>query len=470
MDVTPDPLALSREQPELSAQTPITVSQKLVLAGGALLLIILIAWRPVATARGFILVSTLFYLCQTLYKFLLVRYSVTSTAGLAITPAEVAALHPPNLPTYTILVPMYHEPESVAQLVAAVQRLDYPAEKLDVQLLLEEDDAATRAAAAALELPPGFRVTVVPKSFPRTKPKACNVGLALASGTYLVIFDAEDKPDPDQLKKAVAGFARVPPEVVCLQAKLNFYNPRQNLLTRLFTAEYSAWFDLSLPGLSAIGAMIPLGGTSNHFITERLRELRGWDAYNVTEDCDLGVRIYRRGWRSCMFNSTTWEEACSRWSYWIPQRTRWIKGYIQTYMVHMRRPDRLLCELGLANSLHFQFLIGGSVLSFLINPLFWTLAALWFVFRLELLTHLFPGLVFIMAAFCLFAGNFVFAYVNAIGCYERGYHDLVRYSLLSPAYWILMSYSGWRAFAQFFANPFHWEKTQHGLFKPPPEI
>jgi cellulose synthase/poly-beta-1,6-N-acetylglucosamine synthase-like glycosyltransferase len=465
--MTPDPLVLSRVHPELSARTPITVAQKWVLAGGALLLLAALVWQPVGAARAFILLSTLFYLFHTLYKFLLVRYSVTGTAALTVTPAEIATLRDADLPVYSILVPMYQEPESVGQLVDAVRRLDYPAAKLDVQLLLEEDDAVTRDAAAAVVLPPGFRVTVVPQSFPRTKPKACNVGLSLAHGSYLVIYDAEDKPEPDQLKKAVAGFARSPATVVCLQAKLNFYNPRQNLLTKLFTAEYSAWFDLSLPGLSAIHAVIPLGGTSNHFVTDRLRELLGWDAYNVTEDCDLGVRIYRHGWSSQMFNSTTWEEACGHWSYWIRQRTRWIKGYIQTYMVHMRNPGRLLRDLGVANFLHFQLLIGGIVVSFLINPLFWTLAALWFVFRLELLTHLFPGLVFIMAAFCLFAGNFVFAYVNAIGCYERRYFDLVRYCLLSPAYWVLMSYSGWRAFGQFFANPFHWEKTRHGLFKTP---
>lgn len=459
-----DPLALSAERPELSAKTPLTVPQKAVLVVACLALVALLAWQPIPMARAMILLATVFYLAFTLYKFLLVRFSISSLAEIHISAAAAAALRDEELPVYSILVPMYQEPESLPQVVRALYELDYPAAKKDVQLLLEEDDTATRRAAAAVSLPAGFRITLVPKSFPRTKPKACNIGLGEAKGQYLVIYDAEDRPEPDQLRKAVAAFAAVGPEVVCLQSKLSFYNPRQNLLTRWFTAEYAAWFDLSLPGLSALGAVIPLGGTSNHFVTARLRELRGWDAYNVTEDCDLGVRIYRMGYRSRMLNTTTWEEACGDLPYWIRQRTRWVKGYIQTYFVHMRRPLRLLNDLGFENFVHFQLLVGGIVFSSLLNPLFWFMALLWFVLRLELLTHLFPGLVFIMAAFCLFAGNFVFAYMAAVGCYRRRYFDLVKFALLTPLYWALMSYSGWRAFGQFFANPFHWEKTRHGLF------
>jgi cellulose synthase/poly-beta-1,6-N-acetylglucosamine synthase-like glycosyltransferase len=164
-----------------------------------------------------------------------------------------------------------------------------------------------------------------------------------------------------------------------------------------------------------------------------------------------------------MLHTTTWEEACSRVRFWIPQRTRWIKGYIQTYLVHMRNPWRLLRELGTAGFLHFQIVVGGSVFATLLNPLFWFLAALWFLFRIEALTSLFPGPVFALGVTCLFAGNFAFVYLGAIGCYRRRYWDLVKVTLLAPGYWIMMSYSGWRAFFQFFADPFKWEKTQHGL-------
>lgn len=459
-----DPLLLSKKRPELSAAVPLVLSQKLILLGLLFSLAGLTAWYRLEIAKLFILISTVFYLAYSVYKLVLVRYSVLGDAEIEVTEQDIAALDENSLPIYSVLVPMYHEPETVRHLVKALEAMDYPADKKDIQLLLEEDDTDTLEAVAALSLPEGFRVTVIPDSHPKTKPKACNIGLARAKGEYLVIYDAEDRPEKDQLKKAVTAFSRVEESVVCLQSKLNFFNPRQNLLTRWFAAEYSAWFDLSLAGLSSLNGVMPLGGTSNHFITSKLDELMGWDAYNVTEDCDLGIRIYRAGYKSRMLNTTTWEEACSRLEFWVCQRTRWVKGYIQTYMVHMRRPVRLIRELGLINFLHFQLLIGGSVFTSLINPLFWALAVVWFGFRLDLFMSLFPGPVFAMGALCLFVGNFTFVYIGAVACYKRGYYDILKYALLVPFHWVLISYSGWRAFIQFFTNPFHWEKTQHGLF------
>jgi cellulose synthase/poly-beta-1,6-N-acetylglucosamine synthase-like glycosyltransferase len=458
-----DPLALSRLKPQWSAKTPITRGQKTAIGVLCVLVLLAAAIDPTRAAQLFVLLSTFFYLGFTFYKLFLLRLSVSSDSEIRVDAAALAAVCDEDLPVYSVLVPMYKEPESAPHLVESIRRMDYPAAKKDVQLLLEEDDAATRAAVAAMTLPEGFRVTLIPESFPRTKPKACNIGLAEARGKYLVIYDAEDRPEPDQLKKAVVAFGRVGPRTICLQSKLNFYNPRFNLLTRWFTAEYSAWFDLALPGLAALDTVMPLGGTSNHFITQPLRDLFGWDAYNVTEDCDLGVRIYRAGYGSRMLDTTTWEEACSSLHFWIRQRTRWLKGYIQTYMVHMRSPVALWRELGAANFIHFQLLIGGIVFSFLINPLYWFMAMLWFFLRLEILASLFPVPVFAAGAFCLFVGNFAFVYTNMAGCCRRGYYDLVKFALLTPVYWMMMSYSGWRAFLQFFANPFYWEKTRHGL-------
>jgi len=458
-----DPLMLSRSRPELSAHVPITRSQRTVLMVACGVSLLLIAWQPWLMARTFVLAATVFYVVHAIYKLAMVRFSVSVNSELVISAGELAAIRDADLPVYSIMVPMYHERESVKHLVQALSELDYPADKLDVQLLLEDDDQETRAAVGAVTLPPGFRVTVVPVSLPRTKPKACNVGLDYARGEFLVIYDAEDRPERDQLKKAIIGFSRAGANIICLQSRLNFYNSRQNLLTRLFTAEYSACFDLSLPGLSVARAVIPLGGTSNHFVTRKLRDLLGWDAFNVTEDCDLGIRIQRAGYGTRMLQTTTWEEACSRVSFWIPQRTRWIKGYIQTYLVHMRNPLQLFRELGVAGFLHFQVVVGCSTLATLLNPLFWFLAVLWFLLRIEALTSLFPGAVFAMGVTCLFAGNFAFVYLGMIGCYRRRYWDLVGYAILAPFYWILMSYSGWRAFFQFFADPFKWEKTRHGL-------
>ncbi len=460
-----DPLELSRRRPEWSAAQPLTRVQKAVMIALAVALAAAAVFWPLKTAQALIALCTAFYVVVTLYKFIVIRASLSPSAIIRFSPKEIEAQEPREWPLFSILVPMYKEPETVKQMVASLAAMDYPADKKDVQILLEADDAVTLAAARELTLPPGFRVTEIPASFPRTKPKACNIGLHLAKGEYLVIYDAEDLPEKDQLKKAVMAFEASPASVVCVQSRLNYYNPRQNLLTRWFTAEYSAWFDLQLPGLAALRAVIPLGGTSNHFKTRVLQELMGWDAYNVTEDCDLGVRLARAGYATRMLETTTWEEACSQLSFWIKQRTRWQKGYIQTWFVHMRQPLKLARELGPVNFLHYQLLIGGVTFSVLVNPVFWAMALVWFVFRPEGVAQLFPGPVFAAGAVCLFLGNFVFVYINLLGCCKRKNDSLMWSSLLTPIYWVMMSYSGWRAFIQFFRDPFVWEKTQHGLGK-----
>ncbi len=460
---TPDPLELRVRDPLLSAGRVLFTGQKIVLLTIFGLLVIALIRAPLTTAIVVVAGSTGFYLVFTLYKLLLTYYSVMTEPEIRIAPDEVAGLIDADCPVYSVLVPLYHEGEAVARLVEALAAMDYPSDRLDIQLLVEDDDIETQDALAGIRLPPAFRITPITPSLPRTKPKACNIGLAYARGHYLVIYDAEDRPEPDQLKKAVLAFQRVEPGVICLQSKLNFYNPRFNWLTRWFTAEYSAWFDFALPGLCGLGALVPLGGTSNHFVTDVLRDVYGWDAYNVTEDCDLGVRLYRKGYATRMLDTTTWEEACSRLHYWIRQRTRWLKGYMQTYLVHTRRPGRLLRELGWRNTLHFHLLIGGIVACFLLNPLYWALAVVWFVFRSEALRILFPGPVFFLGALCLFFGNFAFVYSGAMGCFRRRRFDLIKYALLVAPYWAMMSYAGWRAFFQLFTRPFHWEKTRHGL-------
>lgn len=459
-----DPLELAHRRPEWSAVQPLTAAQKIFFLLCLVGLCLAFYFHPMKSAQILIAVCTIVYVVMTLYKFLIIRASLSESAILRFTPEEIARRDASGeWPVFSILIPMYREPETLKQMVAALDRMDYPADKKDVQFLLEEDDQLTLDAADAMTMPPGFRVTRIPESFPRTKPKACNIGLYLAKGKYLVIYDAEDLPEPDQLKKAVMAFETSPEKVACVQSRLNYYNPKQNLLTRWFTAEYSAWFDLQLPGLAALGAVIPLGGTSNHFKTDILRDLMGWDAYNVTEDCDLGVRLGRAGYATRMLETTTWEEACSVFRFWIKQRTRWQKGYIQTWFVHMRNPFRLLWELGPVNFLHYQLLVGGVTFSALVNPIFWIMALVWVFFQPTGMDALFPGAVFAAGAFCLFIGNFVFIYIHLLGCCKRDRDGLMWASLLTPLYWMMMSYSGWRAFFQFFSAPFVWEKTQHGL-------
>jgi cellulose synthase/poly-beta-1,6-N-acetylglucosamine synthase-like glycosyltransferase len=372
-----------------------------------------------------------------------------------------------NWPTYTVLCPLYKEWQVVPQFISAMTKLDYPKNKLQIMLLLEEDDTETLTKVKEFNLPKYFEVVVVPNSFPKTKPKACNYGLTRATGEYVVIYDAEDIPDSDQLKKAVLAFQKVNDRrVVCIQAKLNFYNPHQNLLTRLFTAEYSLWFDLVLTGLQSIHAPIPLGGTSNHFRSRDLKDLKGWDSFNVTEDCDLGMRLVKRGYRTAVVESMTLEEANSNIKNWFGQRTRWIKGYMQTYLVHMRNPGQFIRNWKEPHVITFQLVVGGKVLSMFINPLMWTITIVYFVFRSTagpFIESFFPMPILYMALASIIFGNFLYMYYYMIGCAKRGHYSLVKYALLVPFYWLAMSLAAWVAFYRLIMNPHYWSKTKHGL-------
>jgi glycosyltransferase XagB len=352
-----------------------------------------------------------------------------------------------ELLVYTILVPLYREANMLASLVRALARLDYPAAKIDIKLILEAVDVETIAVARRLDLPGNVEVVVVPDLQPRTKPKALNYALPLARGEYLVIYDAEDWPERDQLRKAIAAFQEGPPNLACLQAKLNLYNASDNWLTRQFTIEYDALFDGLLPALDRLQLPIPLGGTSNHFRVSALKWLMAWDPFNVTEDADLGTRLARNRYRCQVLDSTTFEEARPKLSSWFPQRTRWIKGYMQTWFVHMRQPARLWREIGPAGFLGFQVTIGGTVLSALVHPWFYALAAL------DVANGAFlawPGGL-LGPPFWLFASlGLGLGYVAAmtlgfLALKRRGGRELLGQVPLMPVYWLLISGAAYRA-------------------------
>src|SRR5664279_140422 len=246
--------------------------------------------------------------------------------------------------------------------------MDYPRSKLDIKLVLEADDAQTIEAAKALALEATFEIIRVPHSLPKTKPKACNYAIQMARGEYLTIYDAEDKPEPDQLKKAIVAFRKGGANTACVQARLNYFNAEENWLTRMFTLEYSLWFDMFLPALDRLSVPIPLGGTSNHFDLAKLRRVGAWDPFNVTEDADLGLRFAAMGYRVGIVNSVTYEEANSHLGNWIRQRSRWVKGYMQTWLVNMRDPIGLVRRVGVKGFLSLQFFVGGGILSGLAYP------------------------------------------------------------------------------------------------------
>lgn len=393
--------------------------------------------------------------------------TLRKSSEIFVSEKEINRLDDEKLPIYTIFCPLYREWQVILEFVRSISKIDWPKNKLDVQLLLEEDDRRTITEVEKMKLPSFFRSIIVPDGEPKTKPKACNFGLNHAKGDYAVIYDAEDNPAPDQLKKAFIVFQKLKNEkIVCVQAKLNFYNSHQNILTRLFTMEYSLWFDLILPGLQSIKAPIPLGGTSNHFETKNLHLLRGWDPFNVTEDCDLGMRIAKKGYYTAIIDSTTMEEANSRVGNWFRQRSRWIKGYMQTYLVHMRRPGEFITDLKNLDIIFFQLTVGCKIISLFINPLMWAMTIAYFVFRdtfglvIESF-YLMP--IFYMAVFSLVFGNFFYIYNYMIGCAKREQWDIIKYAFLVPFYWLMISMAAWKALIQLIYKPHYWEKTVHGF-------
>lgn len=437
-------------------------------AAGLLLLIglaLVVNWHT--TLLVLVAFLTTIYFADLLFNMFLIGRSLRKFPEIKISKPELASVRKNQWPTYTILCPLYKEAEVLPQFVRHIAKLDYDFLKLQVLLLLEEDDKATIKAAKAMKLPAYFEIVVVPHSNPKTKPKACNYGLKQATGEYIVIYDAEDAPDPKQLKKAYLAFKKSPEDVVCIQSKLNFYNPHHNILTRAFTAEYSTWFDLVLTGLQSIRAPIPLGGTSNHFKTKTLRELGGWDAFNVTEDADLGMRLARRGYQTAMVDSVTLEEANSNFKNWFWQRTRWIKGYIQTYLVHTRhRNGAGLHKWSLRHNAAFRLVIGGKIAMLFINPFMWALTISYFVFRATwgpVVESFYPLPILYMGAASLIFGNFLYMYYYMIGCAKREHFSLIKYVFLIPFYWLAMSIAAWRALYEVFARPHHWSKTKHGL-------
>ena len=453
-------------RPELSALQTFTPGQVIGLIALA------IAWGCglLVFRQGTLIVTigiiTVIYTSHLALHIALALSTFGGTHEEDIDQRVILALARAEWPSYTILCPLYKEAQVVPQFVQAMMRLSYPTHKLQILLLTEQDDRETRDAIRALNLPPHFQIVTVPDGKPRTKPRACNYGLMQATGQYVVIYDAEDIPEPLQLKKAVLTFANHGPDLACAQAKLNYYNPEQNMLTRWFTAEYSLWFDLILPGLQRTGLSLPLGGTSNHFQVQTLRALGAWDAYNVTEDCDLGLRLARYRFDTVILNSVTYEEANSQLKNWIRQRSRWLKGYMQTYLVYMRHPWRYLRPRNFREFLSLQLVIGSKTGILFLNPILWLSFLLNIIFHPQL-GHIFqsvyPKPLLYLSALTLIFGNFFYMYVYLLACVRRKQYSLVKWALFIPIYWLLMSVAACMALFQLIFKPHYWEKTIHGL-------
>ena len=387
------------------------------------------------------------------------------TASLTVPPTAVPA--PPATtgpqPTVSIIVALYREAAIAPRLIRRLTKLSYPKDLLDIVLVVEQDDALTRAALQKAALPPWMRVVVAPEGRVKTKPRALNFALDFCRGSIVGVYDAEDAPEPDQITRVAATFAAADPRVVCLQGALDYYNPGTNWLARCFTLEYGSWFRAMLPGLERLGLPIPLGGTTLFFRRAALERLGGWDAWNVTEDADLGLRLVRDGYCTAILPSTTYEEANCRPLPWVKQRSRWVKGYMMTYLTHMRHPVALWRDLGAWKFAGMQVLYLGSILQGLLAPVLWT----WWLLSLGLPhplgSWLSPTLVhtgvamFFLAEFANFA-------LGLLGLKRSGHKINPLWLLTLPAYFPLQSLAAWKALWEVLHLPFYWDKTSHGHF------
>lgn len=411
---------------------------------------------PTLTVMGFAL--------GPLFLGLIVLRLAASVLKNPVEPAaEALRAEDADLPVYTVIAALYREKRVAAKLIQALSRLDYPASKLDIKLVLEADDRETLDVLQATDLPGNVEIIVAPRGQPRTKPRALNVALPLARGRFTVIYDAEDVPDPGQLRLAIARFARLPLHVACLQARLTIDNTDDSWLTRLFTIEYGALFDVFNPGLADIGSPIPLGGTSNHFRTSVLKRIHGWDAWNVTEDADLGLRLARLGYEVRDLPSSTLEEAPGTLRIWMRQRTRWMKGFVQTATTHSRRPWALLRQLGFWRSYGALAVTWGIVLSALVYPFF---SALFLVSWLSGTGGPSPSRWDIVAraySLTLFVSGAAAIMIPALfALHRRRLWRLLPWLPLLPFYYGLVSIAAWRGLWELATATFRWNKTSHG--------
>jgi glycosyltransferase XagB len=425
--------------------------------------VIALAMLTLATLRSDLAFGLLLGLTALTFLSLTILKFATAAAALRDRREHASPLDRADLPTISVLVALYGEAEIAPRLIRRLSALDYPRDRLDVIVLLESSDTPTRTAIAKVDLPPWMRVIAVPDGRIRTKPRALNFGLDFTCGSIIGIYDAEDAPAPDQLLKVAAIFANAPPRLGCLQGMLDFYNPATNWIARCFTLEYAAWFRLFLPGLVRLGLPIPLGGTTLFLRRNAVLDVGAWDAHNVTEDADLGLRLARRGWQTGMLPSVTMEEANCRPVPWVKQRSRWTKGYLMTWLVHMRAPRALLRDLGPRRFVAVQVLILGSLMQGIATPVLWSLWLVAFGLPHPVLDLIDRETLLRLAPLLLGVDLLDFA-LAAIAMRRAGHAVPWPWLPLLKPYALLTSFAAAKALVEAVTRPFHWDKTKHGHF------
>lgn len=466
-------LELPERYPRFSYHGGARPGQRKALLAGFMAVALLPLTMPADAAL--VLISVLICLVSA---FLALLRILAAREKIAVTPDfRPPALSDAQLPDYSIVVALYREEAVAEQLCAAIADIDYPPARLDVIFVVEADDPGTLAALAPHARERGYRIIVAPDGKPRTKPRALNVALPLARGEHLVIFDAEDVPEPDQLRLAAETFAALGPETVCLQARLAIDNDADGFLPGCFAVEYAALFDVINPGSLKLGLPVPLGGTSNHFRIAALRGACGWDAWNVTEDADLGLRLAHMRLATADLPATTWEEAPVGLRVWHAQRKRWMKGFLQTAITHTREPLRAARAMGALRYLVVLICTFGAVFSAMAYPLFFltgiavlaTPVMTTLGFKPFWLDWLHAGLsapsgmlVFMVAGVTFCLGVAATLGPALIGVIRRGRPALLARLPLLPFYYCLISFAAWCALRELFTDAYGWNKTPHG--------
>jgi len=410
----------------------------------------------------FIAINHLIYIIQNLLKcFLFIYTQITQYSGIVIEPYlpcdDTRKLYDESsLPLYSILIPMYKEGVGVKSIISNISKLNYPTKLLDVKLVLEEDDVETLSILESIDLEEHMNIIKVPYSQPRTKPKAINYAMQYIKGEYVVIYDVEDMPETEQLMKAVRSFKSLPEEVICLQAKLRFYNHDKNILAKLFNIEYQIWFDFLLPAMDRFNIPVPLGGNSNHFKAGALRKLGLWDAYNVTEDADLGIRLFMHGFKAKIIDSYSFEEAPTDIKNWLNQRSRWIKGFMQTFLVYSCQTNKLKSKMSLKSRICTYIFIGFTTYSFLFLPWYFIITQSE-NFINSILSQINIYMTFL---YMYYSGAIIVSSTNFL--YKVKLLDIVAL-ILWPFYFILHTIAGYKALFELITQPFSWNKTRHSI-------
>ncbi len=458
---------LREKLPQFSARRVITVAQAIVLfvLFQTVAIIAFISSNAILFTAH-LLASTFYLGCVGLRAYSALQQGVVQKHA-EFKKKQTRKLNDSELPFYSIVVALYQEQSQIADLISSLLKLDWPYEKQEILLVCEEDDTATINAIEACITNlrrPHISLIIVPFAEPRTKPKALNYALQLCRGDYVVVYDAEDRPATNQLRQASDEFMMESADLVCLQAPLSIHNHHESWLSKMFAIEYSALFDGLLPTLAHNKLPLPLGGTSNHFKKDILIEIGGWDPYNVTEDADLGMRMSRAGYSIGTLTAPTMEEAPIAFNIWLKQRTRWFKGWFQTWLVHMRHPIFLVQDLGFRGALIFHLMITGMIVSSLVHPLLLYFIASWIWFNWAYgFAATFSNPLFLFDLVTILGGYLSFSALALRTMPKRNLQHLSIWLLTLPIYWLLLSIAAWRAVWHLIRRPHEWEKTPHRL-------